>query len=86
MFYADFAGIMAFASLNANVVNAVIMLFLFALGQGLILIIAGVLTSKVKTMKNFYAVSDFLLKASGFLLVVASLYIYYKIFAPLIVK
>ncbi|MCM1009579.1 MAG: cytochrome c biogenesis protein CcdA [Fusobacterium sp.] len=80
------AGIMAFASLNANVVNAVIMLFLFALGQGLILIIAGVLTSKVKTMKNFYAVSDFLLKASGFLLVVASLYIYYKIFAPLIVK
>ena len=80
------AGIMAFASLNANIPNAVIMLFLFSLGQGLILILAGVLTSKIKTMKNFYMVSDFLLKASGFLLVLASMYIYYKIFAPLIVK
>lgn len=80
------AGIMAFASLGANVFNAVIMLFLFALGQGVILVLAGVLTSKLKTMKKFYAISDLLLKFCGFLLVVASMYIYYKIFAPLIVK
>ena len=80
------AGIMAFASLGANVLNAVIMLFLFALGQGLILVLAGVLTSKLKTMKKFYTISDLLLKFSGFLLVVASMYIYYKIFAPLLVK
>ena len=77
---------MAFASLGANVLNAVIMLFLFALGQGLILVLAGVLTSKLKTMKKFYTISDLLLKFSGFLLVVASMYIYYKIFAPLLVK
>ena len=80
------AGIMAFASLNANIPNAVIMLFLFSLGQGMILILAGVLTSKIKSFRNFYIVSDVLLKISGFLLVVASMYIYYKIFAPLIVK
>ncbi len=80
------AGIMAFASLSANIANAVVMLFLFALGQGLILVLAGVLTSKVKTMKNFYTISDLLLKASGVLLILASMYIYYKIFAPLIVK
>ncbi len=80
------AGIMAFASLSANIANAVVMLFLFALGQGLILVLAGVLTSKVKTMKNFYTISDLLLKASGVLLILASMYIYYKIFALLIVK
>lgn len=79
------AGIMAFASLSANIINAVIMLFLFALGQGLILVLAGVLTSKLKSMQKFYTISDYLLKACGFLLILASLYIYYKIFAPILV-
>lgn len=80
------AAIMAFASLSASLFQAVIMLFLFSLGQGLILVIAGVLTSKLKTMKNFYKLSDILLKVSGVLLIITSLYIFYKIFAPLIVK
>lgn len=80
------AAIMAFASLSASLVQAVIMLFLFSLGQGLILVLAGVLTSKLKTWKNFYKLSDILLKISGVLLILTSLYIFYKIFAPLIVK
>lgn len=80
------AGIMAFASLSANIVNAIIMLFLFSLGQGLILIIAGFLTSRLKSWSNFYKVSDILMKISGMLLILASLYIFYKIFTPLIVK
>lgn len=80
------AGIMAFASLSANIINAVIMLFLFSLGQGLILIIAGFLTSRLKTWNNFYKVSDILMRISGFLLVLAALYIFYKIFTPLIVN
>ena len=80
------AAIMAFASLSASLFQAVIMLFLFSLGQGLILVLAGVLTSKLKTWKNFYKLSDILLKVSGVLLIVTSLYIFYKIFAPLIVK
>ncbi len=80
------AGIMAFASLSANIFNAILMLFLFSLGQGLILVLAGFLTSKVKSMKNFFRISDFLLKFSGILLVLASLYIFYKIFVPLVVK
>jgi len=80
------AGIMAFASLSANIVNAILMLFLFSLGQGLILIIAGFLTSKVKNMKSFYKLSNVLLIISGILLILAALYIFYKIFAPLVVK
>ncbi len=80
------AGIMAFASLSANIINAILMLFLFSLGQGLILILAGFLTSKVKSMKNFYKISNILLYVSGILLILAGLYIFYKIFAPLVVK
>ena len=80
------AAIMAFASLSASLTQSVIMLFLFSIGQGLILVFAGVLTSKLKTWKNFYKISDVLLKISGYLLILTSIYIFYKIFAPLIVK
>lgn len=78
------AGIMAFASVSKNILFAVLMLFLFALGQGLILIIAGVFTSSVKNMQAFVKVSEFLLKASGVLLILSGLYIFYKIFSPLL--
>ena len=80
------AGIMAFASLSANIANAIIMFFLFSMGQGLILIIAGLLTSKLKTWNNFYKISNILMKISGFLLIIASIYIFYKIFSPLLVN
>ena len=80
------AGIMAFASLSANIVDAILMLFLFSLGQGLILILAGFITSHIKNMKNFYKISDLLLKLSGVLLMFAAIFIFYKIFAPLVVK
>ncbi len=76
------AGIMAFASLSASIGQAILMLFLFSLGQGLILILAGFLTSHLKNMKGFYKFSDRLLKISGWLLVIAAFYIYYKIFSP----
>ena len=78
------AGIMAFASLSANVIQAIIMLFLFSLGQGLILIFAGILVANLKRMSWFYKFSDFLLKFSGFLLIFASLFIFYKIFVPIL--
>lgn len=80
------AGIMAFASLSANIINAILMLFLFSLGQGLILVIAGFLTSRLKNWSGFYKISNILLKICGILLIAASLYIFYKIFAPLIVN
>lgn len=80
------AGIMAFASLSASIAQAIVMLFLFSLGQGVIIILAGFLTSHLKNWKGFYKFSDWLLKISGLLLVLAGLYIFYKIFAPLIVK
>ena len=76
------AGIMAFASLTASIAQAILMLFLFSLGQGIIIILAGFLTSYLKNWKGFYKFSDMLLKISGGLLILAGLYILYKIFSP----
>ena len=78
------AGIMAVASLSSSIPQAIIMLFLFSLGQGVIIILAGSLTSHLKNWKGFYKFSDLLLKISGWLLVIAGLYIFYKIFSPFI--
>lgn len=78
------AGIMAFASMSTNILDAVLMLFMFSLGQGLILIVAGVFTSSLKGLRSFAHVSEILLKLSGVLLVLSSFYLYYKIFSPLL--
>lgn len=78
------AGIMAFASMSTNILWAVLMLFMFSLGQGLILVIAGVFTSSLKGMKSFSHISEILLKISGVLLVASSIYLFYKIFSPLL--
>ncbi len=80
------ASIMAFASISAKISSAIIMLFLFSIGQGLILILAGFLTSKIKTSKNFYNISEKIMKVSGVLLILVSLYIFYKIFGAILVK
>ena len=79
------AGIMAFASLSASIGQAIIMLFLFSLGQGIIIILAGFMTSHLKNWKGFYKFSDNLLKISGWLLIIAALYIFYKIFSPFLI-
>jgi len=78
------ASIMAFASISSNILSAVLMLFMFSLGQGLILIIAGVFTSSLKGLKSFAHISEILLKLSGVLLILSSIYIFYKIFSPLL--
>ena len=78
------AGIMAFAAMGKNLIAAVIMLFLFALGQGLILIIAGIFTSTLKNLKKAAGFTDTLMKISGVLLILVAVYLYYKVFAPLL--
>lgn len=80
------ASIMAFASISAKISSAVIMLFLFSIGQGLILILAGFITSKIKTSEKFYRLSEKIMKFSGILLILVSLYIFYKIFGGILVK
>ena len=78
------AGIMAFATIGKNFSLAILMLFLFALGQGVILILAGFFTSSLKNMKSLAIFTEALLKISGALLVAVSVYLYWKTFSPLI--
>ena len=79
------ASIMAFASMSANIAPSVLMLFLFSLGQGLILIFAGWLTSKIKSSgEKFYNFSEKIMKISGILLILIAIFIYYKIFSAVI--
>lgn len=78
------AGIMAFAAIGKNMSLAILMFFLFALGQGLILILAGIFTSSLKNMKSLSGFTEALLKFSGVLLILVSIFLFWKIFAPLV--
>ena len=78
------AGIMVFAAMGKSLVASAIMLFLFAIGQGLILIIAGIFTSTIKNIRNFSGYTDKIMKISGWLIILVSIYLYYKVFSPLI--
>ena len=77
------AGIMAFAAIGKNLLLAIIMLFLFAIGQGVILIVAGLFTSSLKNLRALSRFTEILLKISGFLLILVSIFLYWKIFSPL---
>lgn len=76
------ASIMAFASYSENIYSAAIMLFLFSLGQGVIILFAAIFTSGLKRMKQFANISDILLKLCGLLLIIVSLFLFYKVFHP----
>ena len=78
------AGIMVFAAMGKNLLVSVSMLFLFAIGQGLILMVAGLFTSEIKNIKKFSKHTDKLIKLSGYLLIFVGLYLFYKVFAPLL--
>ena len=78
------AGIMAFAAIGRNLSLAILMLFLFALGQGVILILAGLFTSGLKNMKNMAKYSEYGMKLCGVLLIAVAIYLYWKVFAPII--
>lgn len=79
------ASIMAFASMSAKISYSVLMLFLFSLGQGLIFILAGFITSKLKTSGDkFYDISEKIMKLSGILLIIVALFIYYKVFSTVL--
>ncbi len=75
------ASIMSFATLSKNLINAALMLFLFALGQGVIIILVGLSASFLKNAKKFSNFGEILLKVSGILLILSSIFIYFKVFS-----
>lgn len=75
------AGIVSFASLSTNLIVAALMLFLFSLGQGIVLILAGLFTSLVKKLHNFDKFINVIVKLCGIALIFSAIYIYYRVFA-----
>lgn len=78
------AGIMAAASMSANIFYAALMLFLFSLGQGMIILVAGLFTSVLKNLSSFAKYTDLLTKLSGIILILFALFLYYKVFEQFI--
>ena len=74
------AAIMAFSVLSEKILLPVLMLFMFAMGQGLILIIAAVFTSGIKKFSGVSRFSEWIIKAGGLLLILTSLILYLKVF------
>lgn len=75
------AGIMSFATLSKNLFLAGLMLFCFSLGQGIIVVLAGLFASFLKGIRNFAPISEILMKISGFLLIFGAILIYIKVFS-----
>lgn len=75
------AGIMSFATLSKNMAYAALMLFLFALGQGVIIVLVGLSASFLKNARKFSRFGEILLKVSGVLLILSSIFLYYKVFS-----
>ena len=78
------AGIMGFAALTKNLLISILMLFFFSLGQGIIIILAGVFTSFIKDLRKFAQISEVLMKISGVLLILSAILIYAKVFSKFI--
>jgi cytochrome c-type biogenesis protein len=75
------AGIISFAALSTNIAYAALLLFLFAMGQGLIIILVGISTSLLKNLRGFAQTSEILMKICGVLLILSSLFLYSKVFS-----
>lgn len=78
------AGIMAYTSLKANILLGGFLLFLFSLGQGSILVIAGLFTSLFKKTSVIKPFSGYFVRFSGIMLIIAAALIYIKVFAFII--
>lgn len=74
------AGIMAYASIKANLLLGAMLLLLYSLGQGVILVLAALFTSLFKKVLVVRAISGHIMKVSGAILVLSSIFIYLKIF------
>jgi len=74
------AAIMAFSALAENMKLSVLMLFLFALGQGIILIFTAIFASQIKKLNRLSIISEIVVKIGGWILIISSIWLYSKVF------
>ncbi len=75
------ASIMALATISNNLIFSIALLFSFAIGQCVIIIVFAMFTSILKNRGSFAKYSEILMKASGILLILTALAIFYTIFS-----
>lgn len=78
------AAILSFATLSKDIAYASILLLAFSLGQGVIIVLAGIFASFVKNIKTAGRFSEYLMKICGILLILSSILIFYKVFSRFI--
>jgi len=76
--------IMAIAAKTSNYINSFLLLFAFALGQCIIIILAGIFASFLKGLKKIQQYTDYLLKFSGIILVLFALYLWIDVWFDVI--
>ena len=74
--------IMSFAAITNNILISLLMLFMFALGEGVILVFAGMFTNLIKQIDTVAKYSEIFLKLIGIIMIIASVFLYYKTFYP----
>lgn len=74
------ASIMAIATISSNILFSIALLFLFALGQCIIVIIFALFTSTLKHMNSLAKYTNIMIKLSGIVLIITGCYILYTIF------
>ena len=79
------ASIMAATTLAKNILTGAIVLFLFSLGQSMIVILAGLFTSFLKNIKRLEKITQYANVAAGIIFILFALYLYSKVFYPLFV-
>ncbi len=79
------ASIMAATSLSQNILMGALMLFLFSIGQSLIIILAGLCTSFLKHLKRINQYTEYCTRSTGWVFILFAAYLYYKMFKPFFV-
>ena len=73
------ASIMAIATMSTNILFSIGLLFFFALGQCIIVIIFALFTSTLKHMNTLAKYTEKLMKISGYILIFTGIYIIYSV-------
>lgn len=75
------ASIMAVATLSGSVLFSISLLFSFALGQCVIIILFALFTSMLKNAGKLAKYTEILMKISGVILIITAIVIYYAVFS-----
>lgn len=75
------AGILTYASITKKIPLSALMLFLFALGQGVILVLASIFTTFIKKIQKLDKLFNFIMKIAGVLLIISGVLFWWEVFA-----